>query len=44
MRILKGAVKNVDSKEFKNVMDGYEGYEHYKVDETTYVRFNSTAF
>ena len=44
MRILKGAVKDVDSKEFKNVMDGYEGYEHYKVDETTYVRFNSTAF
>ena len=44
MRILKGGVKDVDTKEFKNVMDGYEGYEHYKIDELIYVRFNSAAF
>ena len=43
-RILKGGVKDVDTKEFKNVMEGYEGYDHYKIDEQTYIRFNSTAF
>lgn len=44
MRILRGAIKDVDSKEFKNVIDGYEGYDHYKIDESTYVRFNTSAF
>ena len=43
-RILKGGVKDVDAKEFKNVMDGYEGYDHYKIDGNTYVRFNNSAF
>lgn len=44
LRILKGGVKDVDTKEFKNVMEGYEGYDHYKIDDETYIRFNSTAF
>lgn len=44
LRILKGGVKDVDSKEFKNVMDGYEGYDHYRINEKTYVRFNNSAF
>lgn len=44
IRILKSGVKDVDIKEFKNVMEGYEGYDHYKIDENTYVRFNSKAF
>ncbi len=44
IRILKSGVKDVDTKEFKNVMEGYEGYDHYKIDEETYIRFNSTAF
>lgn len=43
-RILKSGVKDVDTKEFKNVMEGYEGYDHYKIDDETYIRFNSTAF
>ena len=44
IRIIKGGVKDVDVKEFKNVMEGYEGYDHYKIDESTYIRFNSSAF
>lgn len=44
MRILKGGVKDVDTKEFKNVMEGYEGYDHYKINDETYIRFNSAAF
>ena len=43
-RILKVGVKDVDIKEFKNVMEGYEGYDHYKIDNETYIRFNSTSF
>ena len=44
IRILKGGVKDVDTKEFKNVMEGYEGYDHYKIDDSTYIRFNTSAF
>ncbi len=44
IRILKGGVKDVDAKEFKSVMDGYEGYDHYKIDDVTYIRFNASAF
>lgn len=43
-RILKGGVKNVDAKEFKNVMEGYDGYDHYKISGDKYVRFNNSAF
>ena len=44
LRILKGGVKEVDAKEFKSVMEGYEGYDHYKLNKYQYVRFNSLAF
>lgn len=44
IRILKSGIKDVDTKEFKNVMEGYEGYDHYKINDETYIRFNSTAF
>ncbi len=44
IRILKGGVKGVDAKEFKNVMEGYDGYDHYKITEDKYIRFNNTAF
>ena len=44
IRILKSGVKDVDIKEFKSVMEGYEGYDHYKINDETYIRFNSTAF
>ncbi len=48
IRILRGGVKGVDANEFKNVMEGYEGYDLYKLNgnlyESTYVRFNTSAF
>lgn len=44
LRIMKGGVADVDVKEFKAVMDSYEGYDTYKLDENTYIRFNNSAF
>ena len=44
IRILKGGIKDVDTKEFKSVMEGYEGYDHYKINDSTYIRFNASAF
>lgn len=44
LRIVKGGIDGVDTKEFKTVMDNYDGYDTYKVDENRYVRFNNTAF
>ena len=48
IRILKGGVKGVDANEFKNVMDGYDGYDLYKLSEAiywdTYVRFYNSSF
>ncbi|MEK3986396.1 DUF6414 family protein [Paenibacillus sp. FSL K6-3166] len=44
LRIVKGGVEGVDTKEFNAVMDGYDGYDTYKVDAQRYVRFNNSAF
>lgn len=44
MRMLKAGVEDVDTNEFISVMDNYDGYDTYKVDENRYVRFNNTAF
>lgn len=44
LRILKGSVKEVDTKEFKSVMEGYEGYDHYKLNNEQFIRFNALAF
>ncbi|CAM4295586.1 DUF6414 family protein [Paenibacillus phoenicis] len=44
LRIIKGGVEGVDIKEFKSVMDDYDGYDTYKVDDQRYVRFNNSAF
>lgn len=44
LRMMKGGVADVDVKEFKAVMDSYEGYDTYKLDEETYIRFNNSAF
>lgn len=44
LRIVKGGVEGVDPKEFKTVMDSYDGYDTYKINEKEYVRFNNTAF
>lgn len=44
LRIVKGGVEGVDTKEFKAVMDSYDGYDTYKIDAHRYVRFNNSAF
>lgn len=44
LKIIKGGIEGVDTKEFKTVMDSYDGYDTYKVDEKRYVRFNNAAF
>jgi len=44
LRFIKGQIDDVDVKEFNLVMNGFEGYDTYKVNEKCYVRFNNTAF
>lgn len=44
LRIIKGGIDELDTKEFKHVMDSYDGYDTYKVEDNIYVRFNNTAF
>jgi hypothetical protein len=44
LRISSGEVEGVDIKEFKAVMDGFDGYDTYKVNSDEYVRYNNTAF
>lgn len=44
LKIVKGGIDGVDTKEFKTVMDSYDGYDTYAVDKTRYVRFNNAAF
>jgi hypothetical protein len=44
LKIVKGGVEGVDIKEFKTVMDSYDGYDTYKISDKIYVRFNNTAF
>lgn len=44
LRIVKGGVEGVDTKEFKAVMDNYDGYDTYFIDANRYVRFNNSAF
>lgn len=44
IKIVKGGIDGLDTKEFKTVMDSYDGYDTYKVNETQYVRFNNSAF
>ena len=44
LKIVKGGVEGVDTKEFKTVMDSYDGYDTYKINDKIYVRFNNAAF
>lgn len=44
LKIVKGGVDGLDTDEFKTVMDSYDGYDTYKVDDNRYVRFNNSAF
>lgn len=44
MQVLKSGVDGVDTNEFKKVMDNYDGYDTYSIDDKKYVRFNNSAF
>lgn len=44
LKIIKGEVDGLDTQEFKAVMDSYDGYDTYKINDDEYVRFNNTAF
>ena len=44
LEMLGNNVEGVNVKEFKSVMDSFEGYDVYKIDDSTYIRFNNTAF
>ncbi|WP_242327149.1 DUF6414 family protein [Lactococcus lactis] len=44
LKFLKGDVDDVDVKEFGTVMDSYDGYDTYKIDNNRYIRFNNDAF
>lgn len=44
LRIMKGQVGEVDVKAFNDVMNDYDGYDIYKINEKLFVRFNNTSF
>lgn len=44
LRIMQGGVDGVDTKQFNSVMEGYDGYDTYRIGESEYIRFNNTAF
>lgn len=44
LRIVKGNIEGLDTKEFKVVMDNYYGYGKYSIDENCYVQFNNNAY
>ena len=46
MRFVRGQVKDIDISEFNSVMNSFEGYDTYKIDDDNecYVRFNNSAF
>lgn len=44
LKIVKGGIDELDTKEFKSVMDSYDGYDTYKVNDKQYVRFNNSSF
>ncbi len=44
LKIIKGGVDGLDTNEFKAVMDSYDGYDTYAIDDNRYVRFNNSAF
>lgn len=44
LRMLKSQFEEVDVKAFNDVMNDFDGYDVYKIDNNQYVRFNNTAF
>ena len=44
IKIIKGGVEGVDTKEYNSVKDSYDGYDTYRINDKEYVRFNNSAF
>lgn len=44
LKMLDKNIEGVNIERFKMTMDSFEGYDVYKIDDNTYVRFNNTAF
>lgn len=44
LKMMGNKVEGVDVREFKAVMDSFEGYDVYKIDKEKYIRFNNAAF
>ena len=42
--IQNGTIEGVDQKAFKSVLDSFDGYDTYKINLNTYIRFNNSAF
>lgn len=44
LKMVGNNIEGVNVKEFKDVMESFEGYDVYKINDDSYVRFNNTAF
>lgn len=44
LKMMGNNIEGVNVKEFKAAMDSFEGYDVYKINSSTYVRFNNVAF
>lgn len=44
LQMLKDGVEDVDINKFKDIMDNFDGYDTYKIQDDIYVRFNNSAF
>ena len=44
LNMIKGGIDGVDVKEFNSVLQSFEGYDTYMMEENVYIRFNNSAF
>jgi hypothetical protein len=44
LKMMKGGIEEVDVNEFGSVMNNFDGYDTYKINENKYIRFNNLAF
>jgi len=44
LNMVQGGVDGVNVKEFNAVMNDFDGYDTYKIDDNRYIRFNNSAF
>ena len=43
-RMLTNGVEGLDVNEFNDVMNNFDGYDTYKLDDNKFIRFNTTSF